>query len=452
MCGIVGVYGVPKVVQTTIEALYMVDHRGGQGIGVAVSDGQKFLVHRSLGSVMGSEGEEKIAAIQPAVLAVGHMRYGTAGDRDSILNVQPLLIPSPHGDFCIAHNGDTPGDQEEFRAPLLKMGITFNSTTDTEALAQYIATSQAADLERAMLDALARVPSAFALVMATPNALIGCRDPRGFRPLSLGRLDGGWVLASETCAFDMIHAEHVRDIKPGELLWIDQNGPRSQRFGDRTLQRWQCVFELIYFSRPDSIVFGRPVYEFRIASGVQLAKEHPIPTGKRVLVFGVPDSAMFAAEGYARALRRPLSQALIRHHRERTFTLSDQRRRESGVREKFNPIRHRITGKWCYVIDDSIVRGTTMRRLIRMLKQNGAAGVTVLIASPPIAHPCFFGIDMKDYAELQAAIAGGDIDAIREFIGADELHYLSFEGLQGVVGDSNNYCFACFNGQYAFGV
>lgn len=454
MCGVVGMYGVPNALEATFEALFMVDHRGGegQGAGVVVSDNGNLLSHHSPGSILQCQSEwEREVKVREALVTVGHLRYGTTGNRKTLLNVQPFVIESPYGSFCMAHNGDTPG-HENLRLPLLQQGITFKSSADTEVLAQLIATTQAENLRESMLEALANVQSAFALVMATPNALIGCRDPRGYRPLSLARLNGGWILASETCAFDILHAEYVRDIEPGELVWIDETGLTSYRFGEVAAQHQQCVFELIYFSRPDSIVFERPVYEFRVELGGQLAREFPISKRKDILLFGIPDSAMFAAEGYSKTTGVLLEQSLIRHHRSefRTFTMDGQQNRENGVRKKFNPIRHRLKDKECIIIDDSLVRGTTMRRLIRMLRQNGAAKITVLIASPPIFHPCRYGIDMKGYEELRAAIAKGDIEVIREFIEADDLYYLSHEGLQKIVGDPENFCMACFDGKYAF--
>jgi amidophosphoribosyltransferase len=342
------------------------------------------------------------------------------------------------------------------REGLQSGGVEFFSTADTEVIGQSIVqrARETEGLRGAILETLAGLKGAFSLVMSTPSALIGCRDPWGYRPLSLGRLEQGWVLASETCALQTLRADYVRDVEPGELVWIDEKGLQSFRFGEPKSSLQQCVFELIYFSRPDSMVFGRYVDGMRKALGEKLAEEVGVPQHEDMVFIGVPDSAMFAAEGYEKATGiRLRSSVLIRnHYTGRTFLEDSEEKRENGVRLKFNPLHREIEGKWVVLIDDSLVRGTTMRRLVRMMKDNGAIGVTLLIASPPIFHPCRYGIDMKTYEQLRAAVEKGDIEKIRTFVEADELRYLSLEGLHQVVeeeGKRNDFCLACFDGKYA---
>ncbi|MDP4007452.1 MAG: amidophosphoribosyltransferase [bacterium] len=459
MCGIVGVHSIVDAPKAILEALLMLQHRGQEASGIALADGKEFMEpapHRVLGTVSEFERDWPGFVPKKALLGIGHVRYGTSGEHSSLANAQPLVLSSSLGPFSIAHNGDTPGF-EEMQEKLQSRGVKFLSTADTEVIGQEIvARAETVEtMQEAMLEALAGIKGAFALVMATPSALVGCRDPLGYRPLSLGRLDDGWVLASESCAFDALRAEYIRDIEPGELVWIDENGPQSFRFGEPKPNRQQCVFELIYFSRPDSYVFGRYVDGMRKALGEKLAEEVGIPKHEDMVFIGVPDSAMFAAEGYEKATGiRLRSSVLIRnHYTGRTFIEEGTEKRENGVRLKFNPLHREIEGKWVVLIDDSLVRGTTMRRLVRMMRENGAVGVTLLIASPPILHPCYYGIDMKTYEQLRAAVEKGDIDKICTFVEADELHYLSLEGFRQVVGqdgsETKDFCLACFDGKHA---
>lgn len=452
MCGIVGMIGCAEVEELLFDALRILQHRGQQGAGVLFSDGSSFIEpapHRTLGWVDDCQDTWPFGRTG-IVLGTGQTRYATTGQRVSIADAQPMLIESPYGPFSIAHNGDTPG-YAPIKEKLGREGSVFHSTSDTEVLAQLIARESAENLKGAARQALSQIQGAFSLILATPSGIIGCRDPWGYRPLSLGRLGPGYILASESIAFDAIGAKFERDIEPGELIWIEQGQePESCSIGRaQALQR--CAFEMIYFSRPDSVLWGSPLDRVREALGAKLAEECGLPDHPDIIIIEVPDSAKFAARGYAERLGRSVDPVLIRTHyerRPRTFTTVGDEARADGVRRKFNPIHHRIQGKWCVLIDDSLVRGTTMRRLVRMLRRNGATGVTVLIASPPIMFPCRYGIDMKSPEELLAASEQGDVESIKRIIGADELYYLSYKGLKEVLGP--DMCYACFDGKYAF--
>lgn len=451
MCGIVGMIDVPRTEEYLFDALRILQHRGQSGAGVAFANGSKFLEpvpHRTMGWV--DECEYSWPVTGDAILGIGQTRYGTSGKRSNFDDAQPLLIEGPLGSFCLSHNGDTPGF-EVIKRGLEDRGVSFSSTSDSEVLGHLISLSGETSLALGVKSALKDLKSAFSLILARPDLLIGCRDPRGFRPLVLGRLGSGYILASETVAFDTTGAEFVREISPGEMVVIGQDGYfESEQFAEPALDLKSCSFEQIYFSRPDSIIEDVPVDVSREMLGAQLAKECGIPDRDDVVVIGVPDSAMFAARGYANELSVPLSDALIRTHYEkspRTFTTPGQKVRQNGVRRKFNPIGHRINGSWCVLIDDSLVRGNTMRRLVRMIRRNGAVGVSVMIAAPPIKYPCRYGIDMKSEDELIAA-KYCDSESIRQFIEADQLCYLSYEGMVKVLGKGK--CYACFDGCYAF--
>lgn len=456
MCGIIGVYNVPDPLNTILDGLHALQHRGQEAVGVALADGKSFLPaspHRILGLVRDYQ-KWPSAVSRTVLLGTGHVRYATSGSHVALENAQPLVIPTRLGPFTLAHNGDTPEFEQE-RTRLQNLGRRFLTSADTEVLGESIAVSvdAGASLKEAMLEVLAGFQGAFSLVMSTASALIGCRDPLGYRPLCLGRLEQGWVLASETCALQILRAEYVRDIEPGELVWIDDTGLQSFWFGEPMPRLQQCVFELIYFSRPDSMVFGRHADGMRKALGEKLADEVGPLSHEDMIFVPVLNSGMYAADGYARRAGVVLDHALVRNgYSERTFIKNGDESRDGEVRTKFNPITHRVEGRWVVLIDDSLVRGTTMRRLVNMMKQNGAAGVTLLIASPPIFHPCRYGIDMKTEDQLLAAVMKRDLEEIRASVGADELHYLSYEGLRQVVdeeGQSKNFCFACFDGKYA---
>lgn len=456
MCGVIGVYNVLNPLNEILDGLHALQHRGQEAVGVALADGKSFIPP-SPSRIPGVVRDYKKwpgALPSTILLGTGHVRYATSGSHVSIENAQPLIIPTRFGPFTLAHNGDMPGFEKD-RSRLEQIGVKFLSTADTEVLGESIAvkTETAETLEEAMLEVLANFKGAFSLVMSTASSLIGCRDPFGYRPLCLGRLQNGWVLASETCALQVLRAEYVRDIEPGELVWIDEKGLKSFKFGEPKSSLQQCVFELIYFSRPDSMVFGRYADGMRKALGEKLAEEVGELLHEDMIFVPVLNSGMYAADGYARRTGVILDHALVRNgYSERTFIKNEEKNRDDEVRTKFNPISHRIIGKWVVLIDDSLVRGTTMRRLVRMMKENGAVGVTLLIASPPIFHPCRYGIDMKTYDQLLAAIKKGEIEEIRKFVEADELCYLSLEGLHQVVeeeGESKNFCFACFDGKYA---
>ncbi len=454
MCGVASMFGVEGAWNALFDLLHMQQHRGDEGTGVVFSDGNSFIEpapHRVLGIAQNCRKEWPGKEPKKVRVGVGHGRYGTAGDHSlgSIVNLQPLVLKTQHGTFCLGHNGDTPNFELK-RKELEVQGAVFTTSSDTEIIAFEIARQPAGSLKEAIQKALPRVESAFSLVMATPETLIGCRDPWGFRPLSLGKKGDGWVLVSETCALDVIQAEFVRDIEPGEMVWINERGVESLRFSEPR-QGEQCIFELIYFSRPDCRTFGRNVDEFREAMGKRLAEEYGKPADDNCIIVGIPDSGAIIAKGYAEAVGMRTEPAIIRHHfAVRTFIQPGEEARANGVRLKFNPIKHRIQGKTVILVDDSLVRGNTMRRLVRMVKRAGARRVVVLIASPPIRYPCRYGIDFKKHEQLLAARTGGNINAIRQEIGADELHYLSMRGLRRIAGDPENFCFACFNGKYAF--
>jgi amidophosphoribosyltransferase len=461
MCGIVGVYNTPDPFTEIFESLYMLQHRGGpEGTGVLFSNSREFISpapHRTLGLVEQCANEWPGETPAQVHLAIGHTRYGTAGAHSNKENVQPLLRRTRFGHLAIGHNGDTPGFEKKQRT-IQQAGAMLTTTSDTEVLLHDIGQQEPDNLCGALLDSLGEYRGAFSLILTTPSELIGCRDPWGYRPLSIGRLGDGFILASETCVFDVLGAEYVRDVEPGELVWIDSQGLQSYWISSKNeYPRQQCVFEQIYLARPDSKVFGKHVDKFRKELGAELAREYGHPSHNdqlldpdEMVIFGVPDSAVFIAEGYTEELGNSRKDVLIRHHYSgRTFMLPGQKNRDNGVRLKFNPLRHHIEDKWCVILDDSLVRGTTMRRIVRMVRKNGAAGVTVLIASPQILHPCKYGIDMKTYKELVAAENEGDVEKIQKFIEADSLYYLSIEGLKRVIGDHENFCLACFNGEYA---
>ena len=456
MCGVIGAYNVPDVLGMILDGLHALQHRGQENMGVALSDGKSFIPPSPsrISGLVRDHKEWPGTLPTTILLGTGHVRYPTSGSAHSIDNAQPLIFSSPFGSFTLAHNGDTPRFESE-RARLQDMGRNFISTADTEVLGEIIAmhAETGLTLRDAMLKALGEFESAFSLVMSTDSALIGCRDPFGYRPLCVGRVGDGWVLASETCALQTLRATDVREIKPGELVWIDEHGLQSFMFGEVKLLRQQCVFELIYFARPDSTVFGRHADGFRKALGEKLAEEVGELSHENMIFVPVLNSGTYAADGYAAGAGVMLDHALVRNaYSKRTFIENGGGHRDNEVRTKFNPIEHRISGKWVVLIDDSLVRGTTMRRLVRMMRENGALGVTLLIASPMIFYPCRYGVDMKTSDQLIAAMKQGKVEEIRESVEADELFFLSDEGLRQVTeeeGESANFCFACFNGEYA---
>jgi amidophosphoribosyltransferase len=439
-CGIFGIYGHPDAANLTYLGLYALQHRGQESAGIVSSDGKKLYGQKAMGLVADIFSEDRIKKL-PGHMAIGHNRYSTTGESSS-LNIQPVLVNFALGGLAVAHNGNL------VNAGLLKdeleaYGSIFVMTTDTEVIVHLIAQSRAATLHERIVDALRQVQGSYSLLIITEEELIAIRDPHGFRPLSLGELDGASVVASETCAFDLIEATHIRDIAPGEMVVINSSGIHSS-FPFENADPSHCIFEFIYFARPDSIVFGQNVYTIRKNLGKQLARETGIEAD---VVIPVPDSGVPAALGYAEEAGIPFDTGLIRNHYiGRTFIEPRQSIRHFGVKIKLNPVRDALKGKRVVVVDDSIVRGTTSKKIIKMIRNAGAAEVHLRISSPPTSFPCFYGIDMPTRQELIASTHS--IDEIRKYITADTLGYISMEGIKNVVSQPMNYCAACFDGEY----
>jgi amidophosphoribosyltransferase len=442
MCAVFGVFGHPEASWLTYLGLYALQHRGQEGTGICSTDGRQLHRHREVGLVSEAYGEETLAGL-PGRAAIGHNRYSTTGF-GQVANLQPLLASYRGGRIALAHNGNLV-NAKELREECEHLGSIFQTTVDSEVIVHLVARAKPNDLEGRLLQALSRVRGAYSLVALTPDRLIGIRDPHGFRPLCLGQLDGAWILASESCALDLLDAEWVREVEPGEIVTITEAGLESRRFGVDAA-RAECVFEHVYFARPDSRAFGRSVNEARVELGRQLAREHPADAD---LVMAVPDSSNAAALGYARESGIPLEHGLIRNHYVgRTFISPSQKLRDLGVRLKYNAVREIVDGKRVVVVDDSIVRGTTSRSLMRMIREAGAREIHFRVSSPPVKHPCYYGIDMPTYDELVANQRS--LDEIRDYIGVDSLGYLSVEGMLGAVRgeDRAGACAACFTGEY----
>jgi len=444
-CGIFGIYapGV-DVARITFFGLYALQHRGQESAGIATADGKKICLHTSMGLVSQAFTEDELAHLQGHI-AIGHTRYSTTGSsRPS--NAQPILVEANSTTIALGHNGNIV-NAKFLRDELCQLGYTFATTTDSEVIANLILSST----ERSPVDrikyAMRRLQGAYSLVIMTKDKLIGVRDPMGVRPLCLGTIDGGWVIASESCAFGHIGAQFIREIEPGEIVVINKNGVRS--FTENGPRRALCIFEYIYFARPDSIIQGKLLYPVRQAMGRILARDYPVDAD---LVMGVPDSATAAGIGYAIASGIPYCEGLIKNrYVGRTFIEPDQRLRDLGVKLKFNPLAETIAGKRLIVVDDSIVRGTTTPKVVAMLKRAGAREVHLRICAPPIRFPCFFGVDMATKWELIAAHK--TIPEIRDAIGADSLGYISIEGLIESVGlPKDIFCLACFTGEYPISV
>jgi amidophosphoribosyltransferase len=424
-------------------------HRGQESAGIATSDGLTLHVHKSMGLVADIFVENVLTQLRGR-LAIGHTRYSTAGD-SALLNAQPILVQSNKGMIALAHNGNLV-NAGEIRSRLESQGSIFQTNSDTEVIVHLIALSKEHTLPEAMADALRRTEGAFSLVMVSSDRIFAARDPRGFRPLAMGRIPAAAgekqdtiVFASETCAFDLIGAVFERDVRPGELVVIGPEGMTS-RFYAAAQPQSSCIFEHVYFSRPDSLVFGRAVQESREELGRQLAREAPTEAD---IVVPVPDSGVTAAMGYAAESGIPFRFGLIRNHYVgRTFIEPQQTVRDFGVKLKLNPVRSLLEGKRIVLIDDSIVRGTTSRKIVRMVRSAGAREVHLRISCPPTISPCFYGVDTPSKRELIAA--NKSIEEIREFIGADSLAYLSLEGLKKACGDGEKttYCSACYTGSY----
>lgn len=444
-CGIFGVYRHPEAAKLTYLGLYALQHRGQESSGIVSSDGSTLHAEVGMGLVADVFNERRLARL-PGSMAIGHNRYSTAGS-SLLRNAQPMVISYAGGSLALAHNGNLV-NADEIRKELEQQGAIFRSSTDTEVIVHLIARSAEAHLADQVVDALRKVRGAYSLLLMTEKEMIGVRDSYGFRPLVLGRLeDETYILSSETCALDLIEAEYVREIEPGEMVVIRDGHVEFFRPFPQTRQAF-CIFEHIYFARPDSIVFEKNVYPIRKALGKQLAREAYVEAD---VVIPVPDSGVPAALGFAEEARIPFEMGLIRNHYVgRTFIEPQQAIRDFGAKIKLNPVKHFLQGKRVVVVDDSIVRGTTGQKIVTMLKNAGAKEVHVRISSPPSISPCFYGIDTPSKRELIAA--NQSVEEIREFLGADSLAYISLKGLlQTVSPDGFRFCTACFTGDYPEG-
>ena len=445
-CGVAAIYGHPEASKLAYLSLYALQHRGQESAGISTSDGETIHTTKSMGHVADIFTNPVLQNL-PGALAIGHTRYSTTGDTVE-RNAQPFSVQCNKGLIAVAHNGNIT-NAAELRADLEARGAIFQASSDTEVILHLVAHSREKTLAAALRDALLQLEGAFSLVFLAKDRIIVARDPQGFRPLAMGRLEfsGGpaaHVFASETCAFDLINAVYLNDVQPGEMVIVGPEGVSRERFApQRKLS--QCVFEHVYFSRPDSIVFGRPVQISRDMMGVMLARETPAAAD---IVVPVPDSGNAAALGYASESGLPYRQALIRNHYVgRTFIEPSQAIRDFGVKLKLNPVRSLLEGKSVVLVDDSIVRGTTSRKIVRMVRNAGAREVHMRISCPPTISPCFYGVDTPNKSELIAA--NNTTEEIRRFIEADSLAYLSMKSLQRSVGDDRDeFCYACYTGDY----
>ncbi len=439
-CGVVAVAGVKDAAEVAYLALYALQHRGQESSGIVTSHEGRFHHHREMGLVSDVYSADALAKL-PGARAIGHNRYSTAGS-SNIRNAQPIWVTYHGGDVALAHNGQLT-NAGRLRQEMETRGSIFQTTSDSEVFVHLIASSRAGTFEGRLQDALSRVEGAFSITVLTPHGVYAARDAHGFRPLALGRVNGGWIAASETCALDIVEATVEREVEAGEIVRLDPSGPVTVgRLQERPLH--QCVFELIYFARPDSSVFGESVDRARRAFGKELAAEHPADAD---CVIAVPDSSNSAALGFAEASGLPYELGLIRNHYiGRTFIRPGQHSREAGVRVKYNVVRPILEGKRVAVVDDSVVRGTTSRKLVRLLKRAGAKEVHLRIASPPVIGPCYYGIDTPSRDELIAA--NNDLEAIRRYLDVESLGYLSEAGLRRAVADPDSHCYACFTNRY----
>lgn len=443
MCGIFGIYNHPEASNHVYLGLYALQHRGQESAGIVSSD-QKHLYHyRQMGLVSEIFSRDILKRL-PGNSAIGHVRYSTTGSSE-LKNAQPFMVDYARGMMAIAHNGNLT-NASLIRNELESKGSIFQSSMDTEVIVHLIARSREKTFLERTIEALRQVEGAYSLLFLTETEMVAARDPLGFRPLVLGSLKDSPVVASETCAFDLIGATFIREIEPGEILLINDHGLKSFKPFPKK-QPHQCIFEFIYFARPDSFIFNHNVYEIRKSFGVQLSEESP---ARADMVIPIPDSGFPATLGYAAQSRLPLELGMIRNHYVgRTFIEPEQRIRHFGVKIKLNPVKELLAGKKVAIVDDSIVRATTSRKIVKMLRHAGAKEVHVRISSPPIIDPCYFGIDTPQKAELIAS--SHPVEAIRKFIHATSLNYLSLEGLKKCVkGEEENFCYACFTGEYPY--
>jgi len=441
MCGIVGVYGDKDAALSTYLGLYALQHRGEESTGIVAYDGSRVKQHQGMGLVNDIFDQKALKSLR-GTIAIGHVRYSTTGS-STVKNIQPFLVKHKGGHIAIAHNGNLT-NAAALRNELEGEGSIFQTTMDSEIIVHLLARLQTKEYKKGIEEALSRLEGAFSLVMMRDNVLIGARDPMGFRPLCIGKVDGAYVLASETCALDLINAKYVRDVRPGEIVFIDKDGIRHVSLQNKKKKAF-CIFEFIYFARPDSDIFGENVYLTRKRLGSQLAKEAPV---KADIVMPIPDSGNYAALGFAETSGISLEAGFIRNHYVgRTFIQPSQHLRDFGVKVKLNPIKEALKGKRVVVVEDSIVRGTTSRSRIKTLRAAGTKEIHMRISCPPIISPCYYGIDFPTKRELIAS--NKTIRQIRDFIGVDSLEYLSLEGmLKAMFIGKDNFCTACFTEAY----
>ena len=442
-CGVFGVYGHPDAAKLTYFGLYALQHRGQESAGIVASDGCHITEHRAMGLVPDVFTEQAVSSLR-GHLALGHVRYSTTGS-SMLKNAQPFLVNFRGNPIALGHNGNLTNAME-LRRKLEDSGSILQTTMDSEIMVHHLVRRLGNGLGEALAETLPQAQGAFSLGIMTKNALVGARDPNGFRPLCLGLLgNGAWVLASETCALDLVEAEYVRDVEPGEIVVIDDNGLSSFKM-ETTAPHTFCIFEYIYFARPDSNIYGRNVYQIRKRMGKRLAKEYPDLAADLTLPF--PDSGNYAGLGFGQASGIPMEYGMIRNHYVgRTFIQPSQSMRDFGVRVKLNPVREVIDGKRVVIVEDSIIRGTTSRTRVKTLREFGAREVHMVVSCPPHRFPCFYGIDFSSRGELIAA--HHQVDEIAKFLGLDSLRYLSIEGMVEATGfEKPTFCLACFNGEY----
>jgi len=439
-CAVVGVYGVAEAARYVYLALFSLQHRGQEAAGIASSDGDKIHLSKGRGLVTHIFTEKKLKKVI-GKNAIGHTRYSTAGN-ESMLDAQPIFARYDLGQIAVAHNGNLT-NAKKLRKKLIKEGAIFQTFMDTENLIHLIAKSNKEHLYDRITEAVKEIEGAYSMIFLSRKKMFALRDPFGFRPLSLGKLKEGWIVASETCAFDLVGASYIRDIKPGEMI-VFEEGKEPQSIEVFKPTPAKCIFEFIYFARPDSYVFGKSVYKARKEMGKELAREFPV---KADLVVPVPDSGVAAAIGYSQESKIPFEMGIIRNHYVgRTFIEPIQSIRDLKVKMKLNPIKELIEDKRIVIVDDSIVRGTTSKKIVRILKEAGAKEVHLRISSPPTIGACFYGVDTPTREELIASYKS--VEEIRKFIGADSLAFLSIEGLLKTVAGELNYCLGCFNLDY----
>jgi amidophosphoribosyltransferase len=444
-CGVFGIWNHAEAANVVYLGLYALQHRGQESAGIAATDGTALHAEKAMGWVADVFSRERLRRL-PGHRAIGHVRYSTAG-ASRLRNAQPITANTARGPIAIAHNGNLT-NADALRAEMEREGAIFQSTSDTEVILHLLARAPAGPLEEQLPHALRQVTGAYSLMILTLDAMYAVRDPHGFRPLTLGRLGASWVVASETCALDLIEAAHERDVEPGEIVKVSDGGLASFRSAPPA-ERQHCVFEYVYFARPDSVLWGRNVHTVRKALGRELAREHPVDAD---IVIPVPDSGTSAALGFAEQSGLRYEMGLIRNHYVgRTFIEPSQGIRHFGVKVKLNPMREMLEGRRVVVVDDSIVRGTTSRKIVKMIRGAGAAEVHMRISSPPIQWPCYYGIDTPTRKELIGA--SHSVEEIRRYLGANTLGYLSLEGMLKAAGsDPGAFCHACFTGSYRVGI